>query len=370
MGRLTYENWKEANGTSVYAFSYDYDLNANRTSGSILGVATYWEYSDADALAQKWTEPGPSEASYYSYDLDGNLELIRDLPGGSLTYFEHGSHGLVTRIHAPGSDPVTFAYDGLLRRIRMTEGATVSYFRQDGINFIETAKSDGTLTKVTHGHTPADGIGSAVEVEVGGTRYYLHQDHRGTIYKITDANENVVWTGLCDAFGVPLAETGTNPTIFQYQGEAWIRIVINGRTYYISPTRVYDPEDGRFLQRDPARSPSPAVKSVFHEHLIGHENETSLYVYALSSPTVLSDATGTIVWRAWPCIVCGACAGVAGVECSCLCAFTYWDDPDDSWLECWGKCIEAAKKPGTVFGITCYTACAVCGGVNIPRALK
>ncbi len=43
VGRLTCEDWKEANGTSVHAFSYDYDLNGNRTSGSILGVATYWE---------------------------------------------------------------------------------------------------------------------------------------------------------------------------------------------------------------------------------------------------------------------------------------------------------------------------------------
>ncbi len=60
VGRLTYEDWKEANGTSLYAFSYDYDLNGNRTSGSILGVATYWSYNEADALATRWTEPGPS----------------------------------------------------------------------------------------------------------------------------------------------------------------------------------------------------------------------------------------------------------------------------------------------------------------------
>ncbi len=58
-----------------------------------------------------------------------------------MTYFEHGSHGLVTKIKPLGSDPVTFAYDGLLRRVRMTEGAAVAYFRYDGSNLLEVAES-------------------------------------------------------------------------------------------------------------------------------------------------------------------------------------------------------------------------------------
>ena len=42
-----------------------------------------------------------------------------------------------------------------------------------------------------------------MEVDKNGTLYYLHQDHRGTIHKITDANAATLWTGLCDAWGVP-----------------------------------------------------------------------------------------------------------------------------------------------------------------------
>ncbi len=257
VGRLTYETWKDSGGTALYAFTYDYDLAGNRTAGSILGTATYWAYNDAAALTERWTVPaggGPADAAYYSYDLDGSLQVIKELPGGSFTYFEHGGHGLVTSIKPLGGTEVTFAYDGLLRRIRMSEGATHTYFRHDGINLLEIAKSDGTLTKVTHGYTPIDGIASVVEVDIDGTTYYFHQGPRGTPYKITDANENVVWTGLCDAWGKALSETGTNPTIFWYQGQAWIKIIVNGRTYYISPTRIYDPEDARFLQKDPVGS--------------------------------------------------------------------------------------------------------------------
>ena len=36
-----------------------------------------------------------------------------------------------------GGAEVTFAYDGLLRRIRMTEGETVSYFRHDAMSLLD-----------------------------------------------------------------------------------------------------------------------------------------------------------------------------------------------------------------------------------------
>ena len=88
-----------------------------------------------------------------------------------MIYFEHASHGLVTKIKPLGGTEVTFAYDGLLRRIRMDEGGTVSYFRHDGINLLEVAKSDGTITKLPHGYSQTDGISSVVEVEIDGTRY-------------------------------------------------------------------------------------------------------------------------------------------------------------------------------------------------------
>jgi len=204
----------------------------------------------------KWTEPGPAEASYYTYDADGNIELIKDEPGSSLTYFEHGSHGLVTRIHAIGSDAITFGYDGMLRRVRMSQGGVDTYFRHDGLNFIEIATSEGSLTKLTHGYTTVNGIASVVEVEVDGTRYYLHQDHRGTLHKITDSDGSTVWSGWCDAWGRELGSTGTNPSLFWYQGQAWYRLTAGPRTLHISPTRVCSACDAHFWERDPLQSGS------------------------------------------------------------------------------------------------------------------
>jgi len=170
-----------------------------------------------------------------------------------LTYFEHGGHGLVTKIKPAGGTEISFSYDALLRRVKMVEGAVTTSFKHDGIDLLEVSDSSGNLTKITHGYKVIDGIGSVVEIEVNGTRYYLHQDDGGTTYKITNSSGDVVWTGLCDAWGNVISETGTNPSIFWYQGQAWWKLTVNGRLYYVSPTRIYDVQDGRLIERDPLR---------------------------------------------------------------------------------------------------------------------
>ena len=86
----------------------------------------------------------------------------------------------------------------------MIEGSTTTYFTHDGLNILEFDEG-GTKTVLTHGATPVSGIGSVVELDKAGTKYYLHNDHRGTTFKVTDANGAEVWSGLVDAFGKELA---------------------------------------------------------------------------------------------------------------------------------------------------------------------
>jgi YD repeat-containing protein len=267
--RLASEDWKDTSGT-LYAFSYDYDLNGNRTHASLLGVNTYYTYDDADAVLTRTDSGGTTD---FTYDLDGNLEMIEE-PGGT-TYFEHASHGLVSKITPLGGTAVEFGYDALLRRTRMTEGATTTYFRHDGINLLEI-DDGGTLTKLVHGYTEIDGIGSVIEVDVDGTLYYFHQDHRGTLRQVTNASGTVIWDALCDAWGCVLTETGANPSVFFYQGQAWFKKTINGRDYYISPTRIYEPRTGGFIERDP----------------LPHSNGTTGHVGFQSSPLMYTDASG------------------------------------------------------------------------------
>ena len=203
--------------------------------------STYFVYDEVGNRTK--VTDAADQTTYFGYDPDGNLEVIAE-PGRAVTYFEHGSHGLVTKIKPLGGTEVEFGYDALLRRVRMTEGATTTYFRHDGgrmaghspsnnaggvlqqsgvplCNLLELVTSAGSVTKLTHGHTPIDGIGSVVEVDIDGTLYYFEQDHRGTLRTVTDAAGAVVWDAFCDAWGRVLSETGADPTVFFYQGQAW-----------------------------------------------------------------------------------------------------------------------------------------------------
>jgi hypothetical protein len=227
---------------TYYDYDFDYD-QADRLASEVwntAGGASIWTFEwDYDAAG---------------YDLDGNREPLV-VPGGPVTYFEHGGHGLVTKIKPLGGTEVNFGYDALLRRVRMTEGAVTTYFKHDGIDLLEVSDTSGNLTKITHGYRTIAGIGSVVEIEVNGTRYYLFLDHRGTCYMILDASGDLVWAGNGNAFGDIISQTGSNPSIFWYQGQAWWKLTVNGRLHYISPTRVYDVQDGRFVERDPQGTP-------------------------------------------------------------------------------------------------------------------
>ena len=257
--RLTDETWEDSGGTTLYGFAYDYDLAGNREYAEVtIGGTTevYYTYDDANALTRRHTLATVAGRTagwaYYVYDRNGSLTSFKD-EAGATTAFAYKDNGLVGSVAPAAGDSVYFYYDGRSTRYAMTEGADTTYFLwdEDRLRILEL-RTGAETRRLTHGHAPVDGVGTIVEEEiVGGEKYYHHLDHRGTTCKITDSAGDVVWNGRVNAFGEDLASSGTSPSIFWYQGEAWYRIVIDGRTYYVSPTRIYDPEDGRFLQRDP-----------------------------------------------------------------------------------------------------------------------
>ncbi|MCS7337114.1 MAG: hypothetical protein NZ739_02605, partial [Verrucomicrobiae bacterium] len=90
------------------------------------------------------------------------------------------------------------------------------------------------------------------------------------------------------------------------------------------------------------------------------------YVYVKNNPLNSIDPDGlkgkllpTIEWLC--CITAAACAGVAGVACAVICAGGHWDDPDDTFHDCWSKCIEAATTECPAFDYPCYAAAVCCG---------
>ena len=72
---------------------------------------------------------------------------------------------------------------------------------------------------------------------------------------LTDGNGNVVATREYDAFGNILSETGSEQWALSRHGyhPNWIELKDSGGKICLSPSRLYDVQTGRFLQREPRK---------------------------------------------------------------------------------------------------------------------
>jgi len=232
-----------------------------QSSVGIITESSYFVYNVANAPTKRWVTPA-NVATYFSYTAAGNLQRL--FVGTKMTYFEYSQNGFISKIVPPVSDgsPWSFGYDGLLNRVRILKGTTPVYYAWDGMNQLEERDPTGALlVRYTHGPSSVPGIGSVMEIhrQTATTTYfqYLHMDHQGSVAQVTDASQNGQLAYHNDAFGRQIvAPTGANTAvpndlIFQTN---WITATIGTRQYGISPSRVYDPELGIFLQRDPSQS--------------------------------------------------------------------------------------------------------------------
>jgi YD repeat-containing protein len=293
--RLVQELWaKKSTSAQIYAFCYQYDAAGNRqrhwrfAAPNVVTEKAYFTYNAANAPIKRWVAPS-NVASYFTYDGAGNLTGL--LVGTSLTYFAYAMNGFISEIRPPATDgPAwTFGYDGLLNRARILKGTTASYYAWDGMNQLEERDPTGTLlSRYSHGPTPIPGIGSVMEVhrQTSTTTYfqYLHMDHQGTVKQVTDVNQTVELSYVTDAFGrqiVPVSGANTKvPNDLQFQSN-WLTVQIGTRWYGISPSRVYDPELGRFLQRDLM----PSILKVLKPRiLLG--NRGGIFDYSIFAQTI------------------------------------------------------------------------------------
>lgn len=245
----------------IYAFQYSYDAANNRTKRrretgeGIEWDSTYYAYDDANALIRRLDMPA-NITTYYYYDANGALTTL--VEGGSPTYFSYDANQLISAIKPPAEAATYFYYDGRLNRYGIDKAGVFTYYLWDGLRQLEERDASGNLNiRYTHGKSRHPGIGSIVEMErhVGVTTYFQYplMDHRGTVYAITDQNQNIQLLYSMDSFGRFLAAIGgadpnvPNDVIYQSN---WLTLQIGGRWYGISRYRIYDFELGIFLQRD------------------------------------------------------------------------------------------------------------------------
>jgi len=104
---------------------------------------------------------------------------------------------------------------------------------------------------------------------------YYHGNQIGSTRVMTDAAPHVVRSYVYDAFGNVYDTSGTATTRYRYAG-AWGYQSHDDFPFLHVGARYYDPETGRFLQRDP----------------IGLDGGLNLYEYAGSTPTTIVDPKG------------------------------------------------------------------------------
>lgn len=318
--RLLNETWrKRSDSSQVYAFSYDYDPVGNRMrmrrEGASAEVSSaYYAYADDNSLIRrKVTTPAPTTLStYYTYDPNGALIKEWDMETPAATYYVYGPQGLITTIIPPSgtTDQWTCDYDARLNRYKSKNGtAAEKYNIFEGLKLLEerNTSGDAVTARNVHGVSTVPDIGTLVEVNVDIAGIQQHapiMDHRGTIYKLTNASGGVAYARQYDAFGVILSADAGWPTDLGYQTN-WKMLKIGSKTLCISGSRVYDPDIGRFVRSDPVSTAMKVCKAggnaigIYAGTRLAVPVLTSLFLGALNNADYSKWFLNT--YRAWSC---------------------------------------------------------------------
>ncbi len=144
--------------------------------------------------------------------------------------------------------------DNLRYAAEDSDGLRYFTWDQNGMNLLMERDIYGTVVaQYSHGFASVDGSESlqAAKKIVDGVAYYQypHYDLTGNVMRVTDSAGAVTHSYERNAWGEEISATeGSVANRFGYNAN-WIRL--KDGPYDLSPTRVYDPKLGRFLQKDP-----------------------------------------------------------------------------------------------------------------------
>ena len=215
-------------------------------------------------------------SSGYTFEGNGNPTTYN---GTSLSFDPEN------RVSAIGStSSATYRADGL--RAKKTTGSGPTYYLYDGGEPIIEMNSSGTVTALNV--FAPDGL-CARQVGSATTEYVF--DQQGNVADRTDTSGTTQSITQYDAWGNEQTISGTPTDPFGYNAQSGY--YLDRETgLYLCQHRLYDPANGRWLNRDP----------------IGYGGGTNLYGYCAGGPEGWADPDGTkrIPWLAAVCLVCWA----------------------------------------------------------------
>ncbi len=303
------------NGNDTLEYSYDElgNITAVAKNGTVIETYTY------DSLGQLTGATYGGNTYTYSYDNGGNIteikkndvviksytygnsewkDLLTAFNGEAITYDKIGNpltyrNGLnftwqngrqLTSISQNGNAIATYIYDADgLRTSKTVNGATTEYYWLNGTLYGQKTGNEYLFFLYDENGTV---YGFIIQNGIEKSHYYYEFNLQGDIIGIIDSTGTKVVEYTYGAWGDILSVTGTladtigqkNP--LRYRG--YYYDVETG--FYLTGTRYYDPEIGRFINAD------KVIAGVG-----GDINGYNLYSYCFNNPTNMSDPTGD-----WP----------------------------------------------------------------------
>ncbi len=247
-----------------------------------------WNSKTTDAVTQTRAHNVDNEltminAQALTYDADGNAQN-----DGAYTY-AYDEENRLTAVKRNSDSAVVgqYVYDALSRRVQKIatpagSPATTRYYYDDA-RIVE--EQDGlNVTQATYVYGKY--VDEILTIDRGGA-YYYHQNALWSVEAITDSTATPVERYAYDAYGSVTVTNGTGTPVAPNAwgtphsaiGNPWTftgRQLDEESGLYFYRARSYDPQKGRYLQRDPQ----------------GYDDGTNLYEYVGDRPTALTDPTG------------------------------------------------------------------------------
>jgi RHS repeat-associated protein len=200
----------------------------------------------------------------WTYDGRGNL-----MSNTADSYTYDPQNRLLT---ASGPTAVTLTYDPIGHlQTTASAGATTTFLYAGDMLVGEYDASGNILRR----YVPGPGVDEPVVwYEGAGTsdRRWLHADTAGSVIGYSDATGASDATYAYDPYGLPDSWTATGAARYRYTGQ----LMIPEAHLYYYKARMYDPQNGRFLQTDP----------------VGYQSDINLYAYVGNDPINGWDPSG------------------------------------------------------------------------------
>jgi RHS repeat-associated protein len=249
------------------AVVYSYDEYGNRSSQSGTDAATF-TYSGNRLLQTTYAS---GRVTSYAYDERGAVSTVTDSLEG-VTEFTYTSSGAVESV-ALNRVRVTYTYDALGRRVSRTSSTDGVWTYEYNGTQLKRVMGAGDVVLREYFYTPA---GELTAVRADGALYHVVTSGNKSITGLVNVTTGELYKQTYDAWGAVVSSNFPITLDIGYIGaftEKEFGVSVFG-------PRVYDPELGRFLSKDP-------LPGLLLDGLSQNE-----YIYAKNDPIHQYDPSG------------------------------------------------------------------------------